>query len=500
MPSSDRVAVTKDLYSTLCITVDASSEQIRKAYRKLAMQYHPDKNLGDEEASARFQAISEAYAILSDPEKRRFYDDTGELDDIECRPEEFKEQFQEMMAELMGDDDGIMDMVRSMSPAEIAAMPPFPFPRELFPEGTFPPGMRFSSDGLADLPPSMQRAMEEGDLASVLHGGACHGGSSRSWNGGGRHPKAPRRATARSTRTKMGGVKVGRSSATKRRPWSGMQSVYGGSEDELADMLDSMAGFGSDDDDDELLMMMMQEVADGKIPAGMPRDVVEDILAEAKAMGLPLQDQQRNLRGRRGATKLNAAAGGLDETLSSSNEVKDTDTPAVTKQELAGTDALNSASQRYQPQARANASSITHGGLDSKGGEDDVHEGTSLRLNTELDNQNNKEDEKRRKAALQKKKKRARQQARKAETRRVDVESCATGEGISVPSLTPPQQLAEHADNAPLRGKCPASTSFQYDDSGSSAASADGDVVEGKEWLEAAKSGSLTPFVLHALL
>ena len=82
----------------------------------------------------------------------------------------------------------------------------------------------------------------------------------------------------------------------------------------------------------------------------------------------------------------------------------------------------------------------------------------------------------------------------------MDVESCATGEGVSVPSLTPPQQPAEHADNALLRGKCPASTSFQYDDSGSSAASADGDVEEGKEWLEAAKSGSLTPFVLHALL
>ena len=125
------------------------------------MKYHPDKNAGSESAKAKFQAISDAYSLLSDPEKRRFYDQTGERDDVEVSPEDMVAQFQEMMAEMM-DADSIMDMVAGMPPAEIASMPPFPFPRELFPEGTFPPGMRFSSDGMGELPPSMVRAMEEG--------------------------------------------------------------------------------------------------------------------------------------------------------------------------------------------------------------------------------------------------------------------------------------------------------------------------------------------------
>ena len=166
------------LYDVLGVAADCSDEEIRKAYRKGAMKNHPDKNAGDADAAARFQAISESYTILSDADKRAFYDETGEVDDVEVRPEEFVEQFQEMMMEMMGGDQ-IMEMVAGMSRAELAAMPPFPFPKELFPPGTFPEGLRFSCSGLSDLPPSMQRAMDQaleaGDMSS-LGGATLEGG------------------------------------------------------------------------------------------------------------------------------------------------------------------------------------------------------------------------------------------------------------------------------------------------------------------------------------
>lgn len=67
----------KDYYKILGISKTASQEEIKKAYRKLAMKYHPDHNGGDQAAEARFKDISEAYAVLSDPEKRRQYDAFG---------------------------------------------------------------------------------------------------------------------------------------------------------------------------------------------------------------------------------------------------------------------------------------------------------------------------------------------------------------------------------------------------------------------------------------
>lgn len=67
----------KDYYKTLGVPRSASPEEIKKAYRKLAMQYHPDRNKGDKGAEARFKEISEAYAVLSDGEKRKQYDRFG---------------------------------------------------------------------------------------------------------------------------------------------------------------------------------------------------------------------------------------------------------------------------------------------------------------------------------------------------------------------------------------------------------------------------------------
>lgn len=67
----------RDLYEVLGVSRDASQDEIKKAYRKLAIQYHPDKNPNDKAAEERFKEIAEAYAILSDQDKRARYDRFG---------------------------------------------------------------------------------------------------------------------------------------------------------------------------------------------------------------------------------------------------------------------------------------------------------------------------------------------------------------------------------------------------------------------------------------
>jgi curved DNA-binding protein CbpA len=61
-------------YNTLGISPDSSAEEIKKVYRKLAMQYHPDRNGGNPESEERLKEINEAYQVLGNEEKRRLYD------------------------------------------------------------------------------------------------------------------------------------------------------------------------------------------------------------------------------------------------------------------------------------------------------------------------------------------------------------------------------------------------------------------------------------------
>ena len=67
----------RDYYEVLGVDKNASAEDIKKAYRKKAIQYHPDKNPGDKEAEEKFKEAAEAYDVLSDPQKRQRYDQFG---------------------------------------------------------------------------------------------------------------------------------------------------------------------------------------------------------------------------------------------------------------------------------------------------------------------------------------------------------------------------------------------------------------------------------------
>ncbi|MDE6344119.1 MAG: DnaJ domain-containing protein, partial [Muribaculaceae bacterium] len=71
------MASKRDFYEVLGVGKDASADEIKKAYRKLALKYHPDRNPGDKEAEEKFKEAAEAYDVLSNEEKRKRYDQFG---------------------------------------------------------------------------------------------------------------------------------------------------------------------------------------------------------------------------------------------------------------------------------------------------------------------------------------------------------------------------------------------------------------------------------------
>ena len=71
------MAEKRDYYEVLGVGKDASADEIKHAYKKLAIKYHPDKNPGDKEAEEKFKEAAEAYDVLSNPEKRKQYDQFG---------------------------------------------------------------------------------------------------------------------------------------------------------------------------------------------------------------------------------------------------------------------------------------------------------------------------------------------------------------------------------------------------------------------------------------
>ncbi len=90
-----------DYYNLLGVSRDATADEIKKAFRKLALTYHPDRNPDDQDAARKFQDATEAYQVLSDPEERLKFDRLGPLYRPDGRPPT-PEELQEMLSEMVG--------------------------------------------------------------------------------------------------------------------------------------------------------------------------------------------------------------------------------------------------------------------------------------------------------------------------------------------------------------------------------------------------------------
>ena len=95
--------MTRDYYRTLGLTLEASAEEIKKTYRKLAMQHHPDRNGGNPDSEERLKEINEAYQILGDEEKRRRYN-------LQCR-----QPFENYIFDERGVDNDFVTVLRKFS-------------------------------------------------------------------------------------------------------------------------------------------------------------------------------------------------------------------------------------------------------------------------------------------------------------------------------------------------------------------------------------------------
>eukprot|EP00347_Sterkiella_histriomuscorum_P019111 403342909 len=94
-----------DFYGLLETEKSATVEQIKTQYRRLALRWHPDKNNNSEEATEKFKLISEAYSVLSNPQRRKHYDKYGTVDDDMSENDDFFAHFEDMFRGGHGDGD-----------------------------------------------------------------------------------------------------------------------------------------------------------------------------------------------------------------------------------------------------------------------------------------------------------------------------------------------------------------------------------------------------------